>query len=240
MSDRGYGCCEGGRPSLVAASWGQRLLALWYGIDHQRVVRDGSNLNALLQEPAEEESPALRLSPVETERELVEVGLKVVSLHRALMRAQQPSLGEAGDPMHAWKEHMSLHARAGHVDRAVDVVGPNRQGGTTSAHRSPPSSLARWSPARTGPARRSSRWGSPAGGIAQSPWARAARRPPQRVPSLRLLGPVSRGEPLRRASRPPPRRRTADPCPAAPSRCAAGAAWPTLFGRNRSRGGDGA
>ena len=127
MRDRGFGYCERGGPSPVAASWGQRRPAFWYGIDHQRLVRDGANLNALLQEPAEEEPPERRLPPVEAEREFVEVGLKVVSLHRTLVRAQQPSLGEAGDPMHAWQEHMRRPARTGHVDRAVDVVGPNRQ-----------------------------------------------------------------------------------------------------------------
>jgi len=41
----------------------------------------------------------------------------MISLHRALMGAQQPSLGEAGDPMHTREEYMSLHARAGDVDR---------------------------------------------------------------------------------------------------------------------------
>jgi hypothetical protein len=127
MSERRGGCGEGFRPR-PAASRGQRRLALRRGIDHQRPVRDGPDLNALLEEAAEEESPELRLPPVEAKCKLVQVGLEVVALHRALVRAQQPSFGEAGDPVHPRKEHVGLSAGLGHVDRAVDVVGPDGRG----------------------------------------------------------------------------------------------------------------
>lgn len=97
---------------------------------HAFLWADGQmqDLNNLIPQPAEEESPELRLSPVEAEREFVQVGLEVVALHRALVRAQQPSLGEAGDPVDTRKENVGLRAGAGHVDGAVDVVGPDRRG----------------------------------------------------------------------------------------------------------------
>ena len=77
------------------------------------MVRNGSNLNTLLQKPAEEKSAELRLPSVEAERELVEVGLKMISLHRTLMGAQQPSLGEAGDPMRTREEQQELASPSG-------------------------------------------------------------------------------------------------------------------------------
>lgn len=92
-ASEGRGGGDGSCPGL-AASWGQRRFALWSRIDHQRPVGDGPDLNALLEEPAEEEPAELGLPPVEAKCELVQVGMKVVALHRALVRAQKPPLFE--------------------------------------------------------------------------------------------------------------------------------------------------
>jgi hypothetical protein len=49
---------------------------------------------------AEHHSPAAGPAPVEAEAELVQIALQVRVLDRALAGAQQPALGQEGDPVH--------------------------------------------------------------------------------------------------------------------------------------------
>ena len=63
-------------------------------------------------------STELGPAPVESERELVEVRLKVVDLHGGLVGPQQPPLQEAGNPVNSRKGHVRLNAGAGDGDRA--------------------------------------------------------------------------------------------------------------------------
>jgi hypothetical protein len=51
----------------------------------------------LFEETPKKEPSELRFAPVETEGELVKVGLKMIRLYGPLMGSEQPSLEEAGD-----------------------------------------------------------------------------------------------------------------------------------------------
>ena len=59
-----------------------------------RIVADGEFEHAVEDQP-----PAAGPAPVEAEAELVQVALQVLVLDRALMGAQQPALGQGGDPV---------------------------------------------------------------------------------------------------------------------------------------------
>jgi hypothetical protein len=54
-----------------------------------------------LENPVEDEASAAGGAAVEAEHELVEVALQVRPVDRSLVGAQQPPLGQGGDPMHA-------------------------------------------------------------------------------------------------------------------------------------------
>jgi len=58
-----------------------------------RTVIDGE-----LEHAVEDEAPAPGATTVEPEHELVEVGLQVGIAHRPLVSAEQPPLGQRGDP----------------------------------------------------------------------------------------------------------------------------------------------
>ena len=55
--------------------------------------------DCVLEEAVEEETDVAGATAVEAERELVEVGVELVSLDGALVGAQQPSLQQGGDAM---------------------------------------------------------------------------------------------------------------------------------------------
>jgi IS5 family transposase len=66
-----------------------------------------------LENPAEDEPAAARVSAVEAEYEFFQVAFEVFAVHRALMGAQQPALGERGDTMDAGQQFAGvLPARA--------------------------------------------------------------------------------------------------------------------------------
>ena len=50
---------------------------------------------------------------METERELVEVGLEVPRLHAALVGAKKPALGQRGDPVDAGEEFVGRQSGPG-------------------------------------------------------------------------------------------------------------------------------
>src|SRR5215471_18556084 len=53
-----------------------------------------------LEQPVEDEPAASRAAPVEAEHKLVQVALQMSLVDRALVGAQQPPLGQRGDPVH--------------------------------------------------------------------------------------------------------------------------------------------
>ena len=68
--------------------------------------------NDLLRKPVEQHAALARSAPVEAEHELVQVGVQVRWLDRAMARSQDPALDQRGHPMHAGHGHMSSHLRA--------------------------------------------------------------------------------------------------------------------------------
>jgi hypothetical protein len=52
------------------------------------------------EQAVEDQPSAAGPAPVEAEAELVQVALQVRVVNRALMGAQQPALGQRGDPVH--------------------------------------------------------------------------------------------------------------------------------------------
>ena len=58
------------------------------------IVADGE-----LEYAVEDQAPAAGPAPVEAEAEFVQVALQVLVLDRALVGAQQPALGQGGDPV---------------------------------------------------------------------------------------------------------------------------------------------
>lgn len=59
-----------------------------------RIMADGE-----LEHAVEDQAPTAGPAPVEAEAELVQVVLQVLVLDRALVGAQQPALGQGGDPV---------------------------------------------------------------------------------------------------------------------------------------------
>src|SRR5215470_16312803 len=82
----------------LAGRLGWLCLGLWVSdqvpVAH-RIVADGE-----LEHAVEDQAPAAGSAPVEAEAELVQVALQVRVLDRALVGAQQPALGQGGDPVH--------------------------------------------------------------------------------------------------------------------------------------------
>ena len=56
----------------------------------------------LFKKPAEDQSPAAGGAPVETEGELLQIGLQVGWNDRALVSTEDPTFKEAGDSVYAW------------------------------------------------------------------------------------------------------------------------------------------
>lgn len=65
-------------------------------------LRDGIGDDRLLEEPTEDQPAAARGPAVEPEGELLQVGLKVTGIDRALVGAEDPAFQQAGDTMNAW------------------------------------------------------------------------------------------------------------------------------------------
>ena len=64
-----------------------------------RVVADGE-----LEHPVEDQPAASRAAAVEAEHELVQVALQVRLVDRTLVGAEQPPLGQRGDPVHGGQQ----------------------------------------------------------------------------------------------------------------------------------------
>ena len=83
------------------AGWG---LALRLRVDDEVPVADRLVPHGEPEDAVEDEPPAAGGAAVEAEHELVEVALQVRLVDRALVGAEQPSLGERGDPVHAGQQ----------------------------------------------------------------------------------------------------------------------------------------
>jgi len=70
-----------------------------------RLVKDGELKDSIENEPA-----AARTTAVEAEHELVQVRLQVCRADRTLVGAEQPALGERGDPVHAGEQPVGVVA----------------------------------------------------------------------------------------------------------------------------------
>ena len=68
-------------------------------VHHEMPVDERWRADGKLHQAVEEQSARPRVPPVETKTELVEVRLQMVGLHCALVGAEEPSLGERGDPV---------------------------------------------------------------------------------------------------------------------------------------------
>ena len=89
-----------------------------------RIVTGGE-----LEQPVEDQAAASRAAPVEAEHELIQVTLQMRFLDRALMRTQQPPLGQRGDPVHRGQQLARvLTAGAGRALAAplVDIAEPGQ------------------------------------------------------------------------------------------------------------------
>ncbi len=80
--------------------------------------------NGKLYQAVEEQSARPRVPPVEAEAELVEVRLQVVGLHCALVGAEEPSLGERGDPVNTGQRDVRWQPRCADVKWRVRVLLP--------------------------------------------------------------------------------------------------------------------
>src|SRR5439155_25765166 len=74
-------------------------LRLALGMSHQVPVSHRMMADGELEHAVEDQAPAAGPAPVEAEAELVQVALQVRILDRALVGAQQPALGQRGDPV---------------------------------------------------------------------------------------------------------------------------------------------
>ena len=72
-----------------------------------RIVADGE-----FEYAVEDQPPTAGPAPVEAEAELVQVALQVLVLDRALVGAQQPALGQGGDPVDPGKQLAGSSPRA--------------------------------------------------------------------------------------------------------------------------------
>jgi hypothetical protein len=86
-------------------------------------MRCGCDAGGVLKHPGEAVGGALGAAPVEPEDELVEIALQVLGADGAVVRAQQPTLGEAKDEMEGGQALVGLASGAREVDGVVVVVG---------------------------------------------------------------------------------------------------------------------
>ena len=80
----------------------------------EAAIGSGRGHHGLLEEPVEQQPALPNVPPVEPEGELVEVGLQMPRVDRALVGAQQPALEQAGHPVHPGHGHV---AGPGELDR---------------------------------------------------------------------------------------------------------------------------
>ena len=104
----------------------QRLHEFGGWVPDESSVRYRFDLDRLFQESPEQQATELCFAPVEAERELVEVGLKMVGLHGPLMGSEQPPLEKAGDTVNSGQGHMGRVTRSGYHLGHVKVVVANR------------------------------------------------------------------------------------------------------------------
>jgi hypothetical protein len=84
---------------------------------------DGLVAGGQVEDAVEHEPAAACVAPVEAEHELIEVGLQVGGVDRALLGAEQPPLGERRDPVHCG-QHLEqvLAAPAGGALAVADAA----------------------------------------------------------------------------------------------------------------------
>jgi hypothetical protein len=87
-----------------------------------------------LQQPVEDEPTASRAAAVEAEHELVQVALQMRLLCRALVRAQQPPLGQRGDPVHRGQQPARVVAAGAGSPLAAPLVHVAEPGQPVIAH----------------------------------------------------------------------------------------------------------
>ena len=105
------GSARAGRPSgrSMLGGWpwlGRRggWLRLALGVSNQVPVPHRIVTNGEFEYAVEDQPPTAGPAPVEAEAELVQVALQVLVLDRALVGAQQPALGQGGDPVDPGKQ----------------------------------------------------------------------------------------------------------------------------------------
>src|SRR3974390_1477389 len=88
---------------MTSGAW-RRGRCLGSLADDQVVVADGVVAGGELEQPGEDRASAAGTAAVEAERELVQVALQMRFVNRALVGAQQPPLGQRGDPVHGGQQ----------------------------------------------------------------------------------------------------------------------------------------
>ena len=90
------------------------------GVDDQVAVTDRGVLGGLFEEPEEQQAACSRGTPVEPERELIEIVLQVCRGDAALVGAQQPALQQRGHPVYTGQQRRRVGT--GDYDALVGVV----------------------------------------------------------------------------------------------------------------------
>src|SRR6202789_1853363 len=88
----------------------------------QRFVRNRLDSDGLFQQSAEQLASASRLAAVESERELVEIGIQMLHAHSSLMSSQQPAFEQRRDPMNTRHQLRCAFAASFQVGDFVPVV----------------------------------------------------------------------------------------------------------------------
>ena len=78
--------------------------------------------HGVLQQPIEQHSAAARLSTIEAERALVQIGVPMSRCDRAVVSSQQPTLQQGGHLMNARHRDMRRIARSRQDDGLVMVI----------------------------------------------------------------------------------------------------------------------
>ena len=77
------------------------------GTFDERFVRNRADGDGLFKEPVEEFTSAARFTPVEPEREFIQIGVQMLRAHSALVGSEQPELEQRDRQMNAWPQFRS-------------------------------------------------------------------------------------------------------------------------------------